>query len=62
MVLMAQAVDTATLLPCIETLPIGWDFGGAELGDGLAQFWLHAENAGERALTVTLTHECLLRR
>jgi membrane-associated phospholipid phosphatase/serine/threonine protein kinase len=60
MVLMAQAVDTATLLPCIETLPTGWDFGRAELEHGLARFWLNADDSGERALTVTLTHVCPL--
>lgn len=58
MVLMAQAVDGATLLPCIESLPSGWDFGGADIEDDLALFWLNAEDAGGRAVTVTLTHEC----
>ena len=58
MILMAQAVDSATLLPCIESLPSGWDFGGADVKDDLALFWLNAEDAGERAVTVTLTHEC----
>jgi membrane-associated phospholipid phosphatase len=57
MVLMAQAVDSATLLPCIESLPSGWDFGGADIEDDLALFWLNAEDA-DRAVTVTLTHEC----
>jgi membrane-associated phospholipid phosphatase len=58
MILMAQAVESATLLPCIETVPNGWDFGGADLEDGQAWFWLNAEDAGERAVTVTLTHGC----
>ena len=58
MILMAQAVDSATLLPCIESLPSGWDFGGADIEDDLAMFWLNAEDAGERAVTVTLTRDC----
>jgi membrane-associated phospholipid phosphatase len=58
MILIAQAVDSATLLPCIESLPNGWDFGGADVEDDLARFWLNSEDAGERAVTVTLTHAC----
>jgi serine/threonine protein kinase len=58
MILMAQAVDSASLLPCIATLPSGWDFGGAEFEDGLARFWLDADQAGDRAVTVTLTDGC----
>jgi hypothetical protein len=58
MILMAQAVESATLLPCIATLPSGRDFGGAEFEDGLARFWLNVDQAGERTVSVTLTDEC----
>jgi hypothetical protein len=43
-----------------QSLPTGWDFGGAGVEDGLARFWLNAEDVGERAVTVTLTHDCPL--
>src|SRR5439155_614593 len=36
MILMAQAVPSATRLPCIATLPSGWTFGGADMQRGRA--------------------------
>ena len=30
--LVAQAVPSATLIPCIETLHTGWGYGGYEVG------------------------------
>jgi tRNA A-37 threonylcarbamoyl transferase component Bud32/membrane-associated phospholipid phosphatase len=58
MILMAQAVPSATLLPCIATLPSGWTFGGAAFQNDQAQFWLDNDRAGARALVVTLRPRC----
>lgn len=55
MILMAQAVPSATQLPCIEALPSGWSFGGADIHDGQARMWLSSDRAGARAVEVTLT-------
>jgi hypothetical protein len=57
-VLMAQAVPSATAVPCIASLPAGLSFGGATVHDGLARFWLDSDLAGEKAVTVTLTSAC----
>ena len=57
-VLMAQAVPSATAVPCISSLPAGWAFGGATIHDGQARFWLSSDRAGEHAITVTLTATC----
>src|SRR4051812_28554175 len=58
LILAAQSVPSATLLPCIKSLPIGWTFGGAEVRDGLDRFWLDSDRAGIHAVEVTLTRGC----
>lgn len=58
LLLAAQAVPTATLLPCIEVFPVGWIFGGSEIRSGLVRFWLDSDRAGFQAVAVTLTREC----
>ena len=57
-VLMAQAVPTATAVPCIEALPAGLSFATAIARNGEARFWLNSDRAGDRAVTVTLTGSC----
>ena len=58
MILSAQAVPSAALLPCIAALPSGWTADGADVRDGQAVFWLDSDQAGRRALTITLTAAC----
>lgn len=58
MVLAAQAVPTASLLPCIEEFPVGWIFGGSDISNGLASFWLDSDRAGFQAVRITLTETC----
>ena len=58
MILSAQAVPSAALLPCIAALPAGWSVGGADIASGKASFWLDSDRAGPRAVTVTLTATC----
>jgi hypothetical protein len=57
-VLMAQAVPTATAVPCIEALPTGLSFASAIARNGEARFWLNSDRAGDRAVTVTLAGGC----
>ncbi len=57
-ILSAQAVPSAALLPCIATLPYGWHPDGADIASGHARFWLDSNLAGPAALTVTLTAAC----
>ncbi|MGI9023244.1 MAG: phosphatase PAP2 family protein [Acidimicrobiales bacterium] len=54
MILMAQAVPTATSVPCIDSLPAGWTSGGAHVRRGRARFWLDSDLGGKRAVEVTL--------
>ena len=58
LVLAAQSVPSATLLPCIESLPIGWTFGGTDVRNGLDRFWLDSDRAGIHAVEVSLTRSC----
>src|SRR6266568_3136981 len=58
MILSAQAVPTAALLPCIAALPAGWSIGGTDIASGKASLWLDSDRAGPRAVTVTLTATC----
>ena len=56
--LAAQAVPSATLMPCANPLPGGWSVGGFEVRSGLARFWLHSDRAGARAAEARLTSSC----
>jgi hypothetical protein len=56
--LAAQAVPSATLLPCLDVLLTGWDFGGSQIVDGSFRFWLGSDRAGIQAVEVELLPEC----
>jgi hypothetical protein len=58
MILAAQAVPSAALVPCISALPSGWQVSGAEIVSGHARFWLDSDQAGPLALTITLSAAC----
>jgi hypothetical protein len=58
MILSAQAVPSAALLPCIAALPSGWTIGGADITSGKVRLWLDSDRAGPAAITVTLTAAC----
>ena len=58
MILAAQAVPSAALVPCVATLPSGWRAGGADIATGHSRFWLDSDQAGAAAVTVTLSASC----
>ncbi len=58
MILSAQAVPSAALLPCIASLPAGWQVGGADTHSGISSMWLDSDQAGMRAVTITLAATC----
>ena len=58
MILAAQAVPSAALVPCVAALPSGWQVGGADIASGHARFWLDSDQAGPQAVTVTLSAAC----
>jgi tRNA A-37 threonylcarbamoyl transferase component Bud32/membrane-associated phospholipid phosphatase len=58
MILTAQAVPSAAMLPCIAALPSGWSVGGADISSGKVSLRLDSDRAGTGAITVTLTATC----
>jgi hypothetical protein len=58
MILAAQAVPSAAQVPCVSALPPGWQVGGADIVSGRSVFWLDSDQAGPRAVTITLSAAC----
>jgi hypothetical protein len=58
LVLQAQSVPSATSLPCIAELPIGWRFGGSLVRDDGSTIWLDHDRAGMHAVEVELMASC----
>ena len=56
--LVAQAVPSATLIPCIERVPTGWSYGGSEIRSRFVHFWLDSDRIGVDAVNVTMTGAC----
>ena len=52
MILMAQAVPTATAVPCLAALPAGWEVGGVQI-EARPRF-SSTRQAGDHAVEVTL--------
>jgi tRNA A-37 threonylcarbamoyl transferase component Bud32 len=53
-ILMAQSVPSATSVPCVASVPSGWHLGDVHVRDDESSFWLDADEAGGRAVEVTL--------
>ncbi len=58
MILMAQAVPSATQLPCVASLPTGWGIGIVTVHSGEATINLGIDKIGSSAIVVTLTAQC----
>lgn len=58
LILAAQAVPSATLLPCVDAYPVGWTFSGWNATNGGFRFWLDSDRAGFRAVEVVLAPSC----
>ena len=54
MVVLAQSVPSATSVPCMQSLPAGWELGGVDARRGRSRFWLDSDRAGRRAVVATL--------
>lgn len=58
LVLEAQSVPSATRLPCIAELPIGWRFAGSDIRDDGTTLWLDHDRAGIHAVEIVLLATC----
>jgi membrane-associated phospholipid phosphatase/tRNA A-37 threonylcarbamoyl transferase component Bud32 len=59
--LLAQSVPSASLVPCLRSLPVGWMVGNVTVNDGRSVIRLHHDRAGTDVLEVRLTAGCDLR-
>ena len=57
-VLLAQSVPSASWVPCLEVIPLGWDVAGLEATDEEARFWLDSNRDGVRAVEIRLDASC----
>ena len=58
LILAAQAVQSATMIPCITALAEGWSVGGFSARTGSVRFWMDSDRAGARAIEVELSESC----
>jgi tRNA A-37 threonylcarbamoyl transferase component Bud32/membrane-associated phospholipid phosphatase len=56
--LMAQSVPSASLVPCVKLLPVGWSVAEVAVNNGRSVITLHHDRAGKRSLVVRLTAAC----
>jgi tRNA A-37 threonylcarbamoyl transferase component Bud32/membrane-associated phospholipid phosphatase len=56
LLLMAQSVPTASLVPCIELLPAGWTLGDVVVGNERSRFTVTSDRGG--VLVAELTASC----
>jgi hypothetical protein len=57
-ILLAQAVPTATRVPCLRELPLGWRFNGMRVTDDGAEMWLSTTTGGTEAVEITFSETC----
>ncbi|HJU01160.1 MAG TPA: phosphatase PAP2 family protein [Actinomycetes bacterium] len=55
--LQAQAVPSASMVPCVRRLPVGWSLSDVAVNDGRTLIRLHHDRAGE-AMVARLTAGC----
>jgi len=58
LVLLSQTVPSATLIPCITSLPPGWSVGRLQMQSGRGVVGLDSDLAGIEAAQVVLTERC----
>jgi membrane-associated phospholipid phosphatase/tRNA A-37 threonylcarbamoyl transferase component Bud32 len=56
--LMAQAVPSASLVPCVQLLPVGWTLADVKVQDGRARISFDTDRAGVAAVVMELTASC----
>ena len=56
--LEAQSVPSASMVPCVEFLPVGWTLAKVTVNDGQSVLTLSHDRAGYDALVVRLTAAC----
>ncbi|MDQ1732420.1 MAG: hypothetical protein QOK10_2579 [Pseudonocardiales bacterium] len=58
LLLIAQSVPSATLLPCTRELPPGWMFERLDADNHRSRIFMNSDRHGSHATTVTLAPHC----
>lgn len=58
LMLEAQSVPTAQMIPCVDALPLGWSTTPARVDHEGTSFVLNSSIAGDEAVTVELMEQC----
>ena len=56
--LQAQAVQTAQLVPCVASLPVGWSFRVLTVNNGRSTITLDHDRAGAKAIELRFAEAC----
>jgi tRNA A-37 threonylcarbamoyl transferase component Bud32 len=56
--LMAQSVPSASLVPCVQLIPVGWSVAEVAVNNGRSVITLDHDRGGNAAVVVTLTASC----
>jgi PAP2 superfamily len=56
--LQAQVMPSASLVPCVRTLPVGWSLANMAVNDGRSVITLHHDRTGGQAMEARLTAGC----
>src|SRR5215207_6242509 len=56
--LLAQSVPSASLVPCLHSLPVGWMVGNVTINNGRSVIPLNHDRAGTGVLVLRLTAHC----
>ena len=56
--LQAQAVQTAQLIPCVESLPVGWSFRALTVNNGRSTITVDHDRAGAAAIELRFAESC----
>jgi hypothetical protein len=58
LIVIAQSVHDASLVPCLQTIPAGWEFVRLEVREKRSRLELASDRGGDEALEVTLRPSC----
>jgi hypothetical protein len=61
LILTAQSVPSASLVPCLRKMPAGWTFREMQAHQGRTRITLDLGKQNDRAVTVSLTRSCDVR-
>jgi tRNA A-37 threonylcarbamoyl transferase component Bud32/membrane-associated phospholipid phosphatase len=58
LVLVSQSVPSASQVPCLEALPLGWGFGAVNVDDTSSRFFLYYDRLGTDQILATFKDSC----